>query len=103
MMKKLLMILCVALALNGCTHFIKPYRPPIQQGNIITDDMMRQLKVGMTKEQVAAILGEPVLTNTFEQDTWLYVYTFQPSKGPSKRKNVTIFFKQGRVSAWRAS
>lgn len=91
-----LAVCCLSLA--SCTHILKPYRPPIQQGNVITSKMVQQIKPGMAKAQVAQILGTPVLRDTFNPNTWIYVYTFQPSKGPSKERKLTIYFKNDRVS-----
>ena len=51
------------------------YRITVQQGNVITQEMVDQLKPGMTRSQVAFIMGEPILRNTFSEDRWDYVYT----------------------------
>lgn len=93
------LILC-SFSLAGCTHILKPYRPPVQQGNVITHKMMQQLKIGMTKNQVTQIFGTPVLRNTLDPNTWIYVYTFQASKGPRAEKKLTIHFRHGLVSSF---
>lgn len=99
-MRKLLLLLIASLCLGltACTHFIKPYQAPVQQGNVFTDDMMKQLKNGMTKEQVAGIFGDPILVNTFDNNTWTYVYFYQPSKGKRTEKQLTINFRNNRVA-----
>lgn len=79
---------------------IKPFQAPVQQGNVITDDMTKKLKVGMSKQQVADIFGTPVLNNPFESDTWLYIYTLQPSKGPYQKKRLIVYFRNDRVSSY---
>ena len=66
--------LLAALFCSGCSLF-GVHRVAIQQGNIITQAMVDQLKPGITREQVAYIMGEPVLRNTFDDDRWDYVYT----------------------------
>lgn len=96
-MKKLIILLFSSILLTACGHFA-PYRPPIQQGNIITKDMIKQLKVGLSRQQVADIFGEPVLNNPFEQDNWIYIYTFKPSKGPLEKKQLLVYFKNNRVT-----
>src|SRR5688572_23392774 len=53
---------------------VKPYRIDIQQGNYISQDMVAQLKPGMSKEQVRLALGTPLLTDIFHADRWDYVY-----------------------------
>jgi len=63
------------------------YRIPIQQGNLITQEMVNELKPGMTKQQVRYLLGTPLLIDTFQEDRWEYLYTNRPA---SKRANVEI-------------
>ncbi|HEX7155742.1 MAG TPA: outer membrane protein assembly factor BamE, partial [Burkholderiaceae bacterium] len=73
--------LAAALSLCGCSTltawtpgFLTPYRPDVQQGNIITKDMVDQLRPGMTRDQVRFMLGTPLLTDMFHQDRWDYTY-----------------------------
>ena len=56
---RLLALSCCTLLLSACanTQFPLVYKQDIPQGNIITQDMVKQLKVGMTKEQVASVTG----------------------------------------------
>ena len=69
------------------------HRVPIQQGNIITQDMVDQLKPGITREQAAYIMGEPVLRNTFDNDRWDYVYTIDVPGRFTSRMLVSLFFE----------
>ncbi len=81
--------LLAALFSTGCGV----HRVAIQQGNIITQEMVDQLKPGITREQVAYIMGEPVLRNTFDDDRWDYVYTIDVPKTYSSRMLVSLFFE----------
>ena len=65
----------------------------IQQGNIITQEMVDQLKPGITRDQVAYIMGEPVLRNTFDDDRWDYVYTIDVPRTYRSRMLVSLFFE----------
>ena len=69
------------------------HRVAIQQGNIITQAMIDQLEPGITREQVAYIMGEPVLRNTFDDDRWDYVYTIDVPNTYSARQLVSLFFE----------
>ncbi|WP_431476473.1 outer membrane protein assembly factor BamE [Massilia eburnea] len=40
--------------------FFSPYRPDIQQGNFVSQEMLGQLKNGMSKDQVKFLLGTPL-------------------------------------------
>ena len=51
-------------AISGCSsvpRFVNEYKIDIQQGNVLTQEMVSQLKPGLTKDQVRFILGTPVL------------------------------------------
>jgi len=65
------------LALAGCS-FPGVYKIDIQQGNVVTQDMIDQLRPGMTRRQVRFIMGNPLLTDTFHADRWDYLYSIQP-------------------------
>lgn len=100
-MRKIIIILSslVLMNLTACsTNYLKPYQPPVQQGNIITDTMVKKIKVGMTKDQVINVMGEPVLNDPFDPNTWSYIYTYQPSRGKTQKKYLIIYFKNERVS-----
>ena len=81
-----------AVSLSGCIHM---YRPDVQQGNIITEDKLSQLKPGMTQEQVSYIMGTPVLVNTFDPNHWEYVYTFKHAQQPRQQEHITLTFDKG--------
>ena len=55
-----------AALLSGCSYLpripgVTPYRIDIQQGNYVTQEMVSQLKPGLTKEQVQNTLGTPLI------------------------------------------
>jgi outer membrane protein assembly factor BamE len=77
--------------------FLGPYRPDVHQGNIITQEMVDQLRQGMTREQVRFMLGTPLLTSDFHTDRWDYPYYLNPLKGPVQSRRLTIFFKDNKV------
>ena len=91
----LLVVSCWSI--SGCTY-LRPYQPPLQQGNIITQDMLQQIKVGMTKGQVAEKLGPPVLKDPFDNNYWTYIYTYQPSRGRTQEKSLIIYFQNNQVA-----
>ena len=84
--------LLAALFCTGCA-LIGVHRVAIQQGNIITQAMVDQLKPGITREQVAYIMGEPVLRNTFDDDRWDYIYTVEMPNIYNSRMLVSLFFE----------
>ncbi|MEE4690593.1 outer membrane protein assembly factor BamE [Pseudomonas alliivorans] len=81
------------LALAGCS-FPGVYKIDIQQGNVVTQDMINQLRPGMTRRQVRFIMGNPLLTDTFHADRWDYLYSLQPGGGERQQERVSLIFNE---------
>lgn len=79
------------LALAGCS-FPGVYKIDIQQGNVVTQDMIDQLRPGMTRRQVRFIMGNPLITDTFHANRWDYLYSIQPGGGKRLQERVSINF-----------
>ena len=94
--------LALAIPLAGCgvprALGIAPYKIEIQQGNFISQEMVSQLKEGMSKEQVRSIMGTPLLTDIFHAERWDYVYTFQGSDGKKEQRGLALFFQDGKLA-----
>jgi outer membrane protein assembly factor BamE len=75
----------------------KPYRPDIQQGNFVSQEMLSQLKVGQTREQVKFILGTPLLADPFHADRWDFPFYLARGNGDLTKARVTVFFKDDKV------
>lgn len=92
------LILVISLVLltacgNRIFQFPGVYKINIVQGNIITQDMVDQLRPGMTKRQVIFVMGSPMVADPFFQDRWDYVYNFQPGGGIRVGERVTVYFE----------
>jgi outer membrane protein assembly factor BamE len=74
-----------------------PYRPDIQQGNFVSQEMLSQLKVGQTREQVKFILGTPLLTDVFHPSRWDYPFYLARGNGELTKARVTVYFKDDKV------
>ncbi|MBS1170790.1 MAG: hypothetical protein H6R01_1708 [Burkholderiaceae bacterium] len=75
----------------------RPYRTDIQQGNFVSQEMLMQLREGMTKEQVRFLLGSPLLNDMFHEWRWDYLFRLQKPDGRLTSNRVTVFFKENRV------
>ncbi len=77
------------------------YRIPIQQGNLITQEMINELKPGMTRRQVRFLLGTPLLVDTFHENRWDYLYSNRPGSTSAsteiEQKRLRLDFKNGRL------
>ena len=93
------MIRLIAIAslvvISGCNIMpqFTPYRMEIQQGNYVTQEMVAQLKPGMTKDQVRFVLGTPLIVDPFHAERWDYVYSRTPENGTQyEQRRITVFF-----------
>lgn len=81
----------LATMLAGCT-FPGVYKLEVQQGNIVTQDMVNQLQPGMSRAQVRYILGTPLLTDSFTNDRWDYFYSLKDGEGEYSKERLTLVF-----------
>ena len=95
--KQLLILAALSISLAGCQHLPVGYDVEVQQGNIISQEQLQHLKVGMSREQVVEIMGEPVMVNTFDNRCWDYVYTDVSRKKSFVNSKVTLIFQQNRL------
>jgi outer membrane protein assembly factor BamE len=91
------LVLVSAITISACSiprlQFPGVYKLDIQQGNIITQEMIDQLRPGMTKRQVIFVMGTPLVRDPFKQDRWDYIYSYQPGGGIRGQEGVTMFFE----------
>lgn len=66
---------------------------PVQQGNLITEEMIDTVQLGMNQRQVRYLLGTPLLQDMFHKDRWDYSYTMKRGHNPMQVKRVTLWFK----------
>ena len=94
-----LLALAAFLAAAGCKSPSVPivYRPDIQQGNVITQDMVDQLEPGMDKRKVRFVLGTPLVADTFNPDRWDYYYSFSEGGGDAFVRRISVYFQDDRL------
>ncbi|MFZ6655560.1 outer membrane protein assembly factor BamE [Undibacterium sp. TJN19] len=83
---------------NRLLSYISPYKISIQQGNFVSQEMVSQLKEGMTREQVRFVLGTALLTDMFHEDRWDYPFRLKKPNGEQITSRVSVFFKNNTVS-----
>lgn len=87
-MQRILISLIIPFVLGACAHKID-----IQQGNVVTEKQLSQVKPGMTRNQVRQILGTPLLTDPFHANRWDYFYSLKAGDGKVSRYHATLFFR----------
>ena len=95
--RKLLFLAVAAAVLAGGSGCV--YRPNISQGNIVEEEDLDQVKVGMTRNQVRFLLGTPMIDDPFHANRWDYVYYVKIGrKDATGQRWVTILFEDDSVS-----
>jgi len=92
---KRILIAAAALFLAACSMdatSLRPYKLDVQQGNVVTQDMIAKLRPGMTKSQVRFIMGSPLLVDIFHGNRWDYVYRYQKAGHVTEERKITLFF-----------
>lgn len=95
------LFLIAALAvLSGCADYNwrmpGVYRIDIQQGNVIEQSMLDQLRQGMDKSQIRYIMGTPVIIDPFHTDRWEYLYSYDDGGAFERReqRHITLHFNE---------
>jgi len=98
--KTLTICLPLLLTLPSSCGFFKPHKINVQQGNIITAEMVNQLEPGLSKKQVEYILGTPLIVDTFTPDTWYYHYTLRLGTGGTLFRSLKLSFVDDRLEEY---
>ncbi len=90
--------LCLA-GLSGCgfVGFPGVYRIDIEQGNLVDQEMIEQLELGMSRRQVRFIMGSPLVEDTFNPDRWDYPYVIRNGRTIIREAQVSIYFENDRL------
>jgi outer membrane protein assembly factor BamE len=81
-------------------NWLTPYRADIGQGNFITQDQASRLQKGMSREQVRALLGTPLLVDPFRDNRWDYVFDIRRGDGGRDRRRYFVRFEKDQLAEW---
>jgi len=87
-------ILTTLLLASGCV-----YQAALSQGNLLEQEDIDQLEVGMTRSQVRFLLGTPMIDDPFHENRWDYVYFLRIGRDPAIFKRwVSVYFAGENVT-----
>jgi outer membrane protein assembly factor BamE len=93
--------LLAGLTMTSCSMILNNlpgvYTVDVQQGNIVDQSMVDQLRPGMNKRQVLYIMGSPMLKDVFHENHWEYLYSNQPGGEARQQKRITLYFEDDKV------
>ena len=92
-MKKIISTITLTLLLTGCAV----YKAEVQQGNALNNESVSQLKRGMSKAEVASLLGNPLLQDNFRSDRWDYVFFNGNGSKQANKQNLVLLFNNDQL------
>lgn len=103
MRKSILSLSLLSLSLTSCSVVLNNlpyvYTIDVNQGNMIDQAMIDQLRPNMTKRQVLYVMGSPMLVDFFHQNRWDYVYSSKKGGEAREQKMISIFFENDQIKS----
>ncbi|MGZ4970556.1 MAG: outer membrane protein assembly factor BamE [Methylobacter sp.] len=91
-----------SLTLSSCSTILNNlpgvYTVDVQQGNIVDQSMIDQLRPSMNKRQVLYIMGSPMLSDIFHKNRWDYLYSAQVAGEDREQKRISLFFDNDQLA-----
>ena len=91
-MKKILIII-ISLLIYSCSN-TNLYKVTITQGTVFAQEDIDKLEIGMTKDQVSFVMGQPSFENFFEKNVWNYIYKITTGDNLDMEKKVKLIFDE---------
>ena len=92
--------LIILLLIFSCS-LPRVYEVVVSQGNLIDEDMMEKLEVGMTESQVKYVLGSPLIADTFTPNRWDYYTSVAQGNKKFTEKKITLYFEDKKLVSWK--
>ena len=99
MLKNVFGVLLIFIFICSCS-LPKVYEVVVSQGNLIDEDMMEKLEIGMSESQVKYVLGSPLINDTFNSNRWDYYTSVTQGKKKFTEKKVTLYFEDRKLIKW---
>ena len=96
---KKVLILFVSLAVASCS-IPKTYEVVISQGNLVDQEMIEKLEVGMTESQVKFVMGTPLISDTFYPNRWDYFTSVTQGSRTYTEQKITLYFEESKLARW---
>ena len=101
---RIVIVALVLSSLAGCGQLptlplgpLTPYRIDIQQGNVVTQEMIAKVQPGMSRSQVRFALGTPLVADVFHPDRWDYVYQYHKAGELKEQRRIVVVFKDDKL------
>ena len=78
----------------GLVSFPSVHKIPVQQGNIVEQEMIDKLRPGMSKTQAQFVLGTPLIVDSFNQNQWTYFFSLTNANSQKTKKTLVLYFDE---------
>lgn len=90
----LALTLFLALLVSACSV----HKIDVQQGNVITQEMFKKLKVGMDKSRVERVLGTALVVDPFHRNRWDYIYVYEAGNTDDRQSaHLSLYFENEQL------
>ena len=90
-----------SFTLASCTTILTNlpgvYTVDVQQGNMVDQTMIDQLRPGMNKRQVLYVMGSPMLVDFFHLKRWDYLYSVKIKGQDREQKRISLYFNDDQL------
>ena len=94
-----LSILIISLLLSNCS-IPRIFQVVISQGNLVDQEMLSKLEIGMTESQVKFVMGTPLISDTFYPDRWDYFTSVTQGDNTYTNQKITLYFEDSKLVSW---
>lgn len=98
--KNKLSILIISLLLSNCS-IPRIFQVVISQGNLVDQEMLDKLEIGMTESQVKFVMGTPLISDTFYPDRWDYFTSVTQGDNTYTNQKITLYFEDNKLVSWK--
>tara|TARA_B100000287_G_scaffold304587_1_gene287826 strand:+ start:481 stop:810 length:330 start_codon:yes stop_codon:yes gene_type:complete len=91
--------LFICIFITSCS-LPKTYEVVIAQGNLVDQEMIDKLEVGMTESQVKFVMGSPLISDTFDPNRWDYFTSVTQGSKTFTEQKITLYFKENKLTRW---
>lgn len=96
---KVITLLLSVLLLASCS-IPRIFQVVISQGNLVDQEMLDKLEIGMTESQVKFVMGTPLISDTFYPNRWDYFTSVTQGENSYTNQKITLYFKDNKLVSW---
>ena len=96
---KVITLLLSILLLSSCS-IPRIFQVVISQGNLVDQEMLDKLEIGMTESQVKLVMGTPLISDTFYPNRWDYFTSVTQGENSYTNQKITLYFKDNKLVSW---